>query len=92
MWSQRPGEYLPPCLRTIQTFGGTATLPYEHRPKSFLSTPENPVEPIVEGINPFTVGTWAYDQVFRREEANDEVPEEFADQFSPEEAQRNIGN
>jgi exodeoxyribonuclease V alpha subunit len=84
------GGYLPPCLRTIQTFGGTATLPYQHQPKAFLSTPGNSVSPIDEGINPFTVGTWAYDQVFRREDADDEVPEEFAERYSPQEAQSNI--
>jgi ATP-dependent exoDNAse (exonuclease V) alpha subunit len=84
--------YRPPCLQTVQTFGGTALLPYQHRPKSFLSTPSNPVHSIDEGIKPFTVGTWAYDQVFRREEADDEVPEEFAERFSPEEAQRNISD
>jgi hypothetical protein len=32
-------------------------------------------------IKPFTVGTWAYDQVFHPEEADDEVPEEFAERF-----------
>ena len=83
-------KYRPPCLQTIQTFGGTAPLLYKHQPKSFLSTPGNLVQPIEEDIKPFTVGTWAYDQVFRREEADDEVPEEFADRFPPEDAQRNI--
>ena len=59
---------------------------YQHEPKSFLSTPENPVRAIDDAIKPFTVGTWAYDQVFRREEADDETPVEFADRYSPEEA------
>ncbi len=90
--SLRTDGYRPPCLRTIQTFGGTALIPYQHQPKSFLSTPANPVQSVDESIKPFTVGTWAYDQVFRREEADDEVPEEFADRFSPEEAQRNIAD
>ena len=90
--SLRAGDYRPPCLRTIQTFGGTATLPYQHEPKSFLSTPENPVRAVDDAIKPFTVGTWAYDQVFRREEADDETPAEFADRYSPEEAQRNISD
>ena len=65
---------------------------YQHEPKSFLSTPENPVRAIDDAIKPFTVGTWAYDQVFRREEADDEVPVEFVDRYSPEEAQRNISD
>jgi hypothetical protein len=42
----RPGDYRPPCLQTIQTFGGAAPLPFEHRPKPFLSTPNNPISPI----------------------------------------------
>jgi ATP-dependent exoDNAse (exonuclease V) alpha subunit len=83
-------DYRPPCLQTIQTFGGTAPLFFQHRPKPFLSTSNNPVSAIDEKIRPFTVGTWAYDRVFRQEEADDEVPEEFADRFSPEEAQGNI--
>lgn len=82
--SMRADGYRPPCLRTIQTFGGTAVLPFQHEPKSFLSTPDNPIRSVDEGIKPFTVGTWAYDQVFRREEADDEVPEEFAERYSPE--------
>jgi hypothetical protein len=86
----RANEYRPPCLQTIQTFGGTAPLPFQHRPKPFLSTPNSPVSPIHEEIKPFTVDTWAYDRVFRQEEADDEVPEEFADRFSPEEARGNI--
>jgi ATP-dependent exoDNAse (exonuclease V) alpha subunit len=88
--SMRAGGYRPPCLRTIQTFGGTAVLPFQHEPKSFLSTLEHPIRSVDEGIKPFTVGTWAYDRVFRREEAEDEVPEEFAERYSPEEAQQNI--
>ena len=88
----RENRYRPPCLRTIQTFGGTAPLSYQHEPKSFLSTPANPVESIDENIKPFTVGTWAYDQVFRREEADDEVPEEFAERYSPDEAQAKIAD
>src|SRR5262245_27439128 len=73
--SLRANDYRPPCLQTIQTFGGTTALPYQHRPKPFLSTPSNPVSPIDENVKPFTVGTWAYDRVFRQEDADDEVPE-----------------
>ena len=84
-------DYLPPCLQTIQTFGGTAALPYVNRPKSFLSTPANPIQSIPEDVSPFTVGTWAYDRVFRQDEAEEEeVPEGFEDRYSPEEAQNNI--
>src|SRR5262245_60519467 len=90
--SLRAGEYRPPCLQTIQTFGGTAILPFQHMPKSFLSTPQHRIRAVDDAIRPFTVGTWAYDQVFRRGEADDETPEEFAERFSPEEAQRNIAN
>jgi hypothetical protein len=90
--SLRAEDYRPPCLRTIQTFGGTSLLTFQHEPKSFLSTPASPVQSVDESIKPFTVGTWAYDQVFRRDEADDEVPEEFAERFSPEEAQRNIAD
>ena len=86
----RLDHYRPPCLQTIQTFGGTALLRYQNNPKSFLSTPDNPVQEIDEDIKPFTVGTWAYDQVFRREEADDDVPEEFAERYTPKEAQGNI--
>src|SRR5262249_53774149 len=80
--SLRADEYRPPCLQTIQTFGGTAPLLYQHRPKSFLSTPGNPVQPVDEDIKPFAVGTWPYDQVFRTEGTEDEVPEEFVERFS----------
>jgi ATP-dependent exoDNAse (exonuclease V) alpha subunit len=90
--SLRSGEYRPPCLRTIQTFGGTSLLSYQHEPKAFLSTSANPVRSIDDTIEPCTVGTWAYDQVFRREEAEDEVQAEFVDRYSPEEAQRNIAD
>jgi exodeoxyribonuclease V alpha subunit len=86
----RENEYRPPCLRTIQTFGGTKLLPYRHEPKEFLSTRSNPVRPIEEAIEPFTAGTWAYDRVFRRDDPEEEVPAEFADRFSPQEAQENI--
>ena len=67
----RADGYRPPCLQTIQTFGGTAPLAYKHRPKPFLNTPRNPIQPVDDYIKPFTVGTWPYDQVFRREEADD---------------------
>jgi ATP-dependent exoDNAse (exonuclease V) alpha subunit len=88
--SLRADGYRPPCLQTIQTFGGTAALSFQHRPKAFLSTPSNPVSAIDDKIKPFTVGTWAYDRVFRQQESEDEVPEEFADRFSPAEAKTNI--
>src|SRR5882672_9529779 len=52
----RTDTYRPPCLRTIQTFGGTEKLSYQHEPKSFLSTPEHPIRPIDDVIKPFTVG------------------------------------
>ena len=35
--SIQKGAYLPHCLRTIQTFGGTKSLPWLHTPKNFRS-------------------------------------------------------
>ena len=84
------GGYLPPCLRTIQTFGGTKPLPWLHTPKDFLSTKDSVVSPIPETIPPFTAGTWGYDQVFRRNAPTEEVPEAFEDRYSPAEAKQNI--
>ncbi len=86
----KEGVYLPPCLRTIQTFGGTKDLPWVHTPKEFLSTEEIVVPPIPEPIAPYTAGTWGYDQVFRRNAPTEDVPEEFQDRFSPSEAKQNI--
>ena len=31
-----PETYRPPCLRTIQTFGGTRFIKFEQQPKDFL--------------------------------------------------------
>ena len=84
------GGYVPPCLRTIQTFGGTKSLAWVHTPKEFLSTEESPVSPIPEQIPPFTAGTWGYDQVFRRNTANAVSDEFFEDRYSPAEAKENI--
>lgn len=84
------GSYMPPCLRTIQTFGGAKPLPWLHEPKDFLSIEGAVVSPIPEQIAPFTVGTWGYDQVFRRKAPTDDTPDEFQDRFSPKEARKNI--
>jgi hypothetical protein len=62
------GGYRPPCLRTINTFGGVKALAWKHQPKEFLATDKYTIEPIDEPIKPFTAGTWPYDRVFRREE------------------------
>lgn len=83
-------RYLPPCLRTIQTFGGREKLPFVHAAKEFLHSPGFPIQPVCEDIPPFTTGTWPYDRVFRRTTAAEDVPEEFQDRYSPEEARRNI--
>jgi hypothetical protein len=50
--SIKKGAYLPPCLRTIQTFGGTKNLPWVHTPKDFLSTDDITVSPIPEPKRP----------------------------------------
>ena len=44
--SIKPGDYRPPCLRTINTFGGVRALEWRHQPKEFLSTAEYPIDPI----------------------------------------------
>lgn len=88
--SIKKGCYMPPCLRTIQTFGGTKSLPWLHEPKEFLSTEDAAVSSIPEDIAPFTAGTWGYDQVFRRNAPTDDTPDEFQDRFSPQEARKNI--
>jgi hypothetical protein len=63
------------CLRTINTFGGMNALPWEHLPKEFLSNAEYPIKPVGDIIKPFSAGTWPYDRVFRREEADEDTPE-----------------
>jgi ATP-dependent exoDNAse (exonuclease V) alpha subunit len=82
--------YLPPCLRTIQTFGGTKALNFIHEPKDFLSTSGYRIESVPESVPAFTAGTWPYDRVFRMEGADEEVPEEFEDRYSPKEMKENI--
>jgi len=75
-----PRQYRPPCLRTIQTFGGSKKITFLQEPKDFLSTDEVKVQPVPEPIAPFTAGTWPYDRVFRRAEDLEEgLPEEFVD-------------
>ena len=87
----KPDSYRPPCLRTIQGFGGTRYLKFEQRPKEFLHTKEVEIPPVWEEIAPSTAGTWPYDRVFRRaEEGDDGRPPEFLERYSPEEAVRNI--
>jgi exodeoxyribonuclease V alpha subunit len=87
----KPDSYFPPCLRTIQTFGGTKDLKFVHEPKSFLSTGSIRVQALTEKIPPFTAGTWPYDRVFRRaEEAEEETPEQFIERYSPVEAVENL--
>ena len=88
--SIQKGAYLPPCMRTIQTFGGMKSLPWLHTPKDFLSTKDIVVSSIPEKIPPFTAGTWGYDRVFRRNAPTEDVPDEFQDRYSPAEAKQNI--
>ncbi len=84
-------EYRPPCLRTIQTFGGTAAIPFPHEPKAFLNTKSVKIASIPDQIPPCTAGTWPYDRVFRRaEDAQDGTPEEFVERYAPDEAVDNI--
>jgi ATP-dependent exoDNAse (exonuclease V) alpha subunit len=88
----RPDAYRPPCLRTVQTFGGTRFLPFEHEPKEFLHTKRVRIDPVREDIPPSTAGTWPYDQVFRHaDNAPEGTPDEFLERFSPGEAVRNVG-
>ncbi len=83
--------YRPPCLRTIQTFGGTVEIPFVQEPKSFLNTKRVQIRPISEAISPYTAGTWPYDRVFRRaEDAAEGTPDEFVERFTPDEAVSNI--
>jgi len=82
--------YLPPCLRTVQVFGGHRELPFEHVPKGFLSSSGYPIDPVAEKIPPYSAGTWPYDQVFRANGAGSDVPAEFEHRYAPGEAQRNL--
>ena len=86
-----PETYRPPCLRTIQTFGGTRFIKFEQQPKDFLHTKEVEIPPVREDIPPSAAGTWPYDRVFRHaEEASEGLPPEFQERYSPEEAAQNI--
>ncbi len=84
-------RYRPPCLRTIQTFGGRKPLDFLQEPKEFLNTKKVRITPIPEKIPCCCSGTWPYDQVFRRaEDAPDDTPDEFLERYDPEEAVDNI--
>ena len=84
-------SYRPPCIRTIQAFGGSKSLYFEERPKDFLHTRDVEIEPIRQDIAPDTAGTWPYDRVFRRaEDVADGTPAEFLERYSPAEAAENI--
>jgi len=85
------GAYHPPCLRTIQTFGGRKPLDFLNEPKEFLNTDKVRITPIPEKIPCCCSGTWPYDKVFRRaEDAPDDTPDEFLERYDPEEAINNI--
>jgi exodeoxyribonuclease V alpha subunit len=84
------GEYKPPCVRTIQTFGGTHPLLFTHKPKDFLHTSSVRIPAIDEEVSPCTAGTWPYDRVFRKADAADDTAEEFRERFQPAEAVDNI--
>jgi hypothetical protein len=84
-------EYHPPCLRTIQTFGGRKPLDFLNEPKEFLNTDKVRISPIPESIPCCCSGTWPYDQVFRRaEDAPEDTPDEFKERYGPEDAVNNI--
>jgi len=83
--------YHPPCLRTIQTFGGRKPLDFLNEPKEFLNTDNVRITPIPEKIPCHCSGTWPYDKVFRRaEDAPADTPDEFLERFDPGEATANI--
>lgn len=83
--------YHPPCLRTIQTFGGRKPLDFLNEPKDFLNTDRVRITPIPEKIPCYCSGTWPYDKVFRRaEDTPYDTPEEFLERFNPDEAVINI--
>jgi ATP-dependent exoDNAse (exonuclease V) alpha subunit len=84
------GGYRPPCLLTIQTFGGPKRLPFVHEPKAFLENERFPVAPVEEPVDPYTAGTWPFDRVYRREEAQAGTPDVFVDRYSPDEAVQHI--
>lgn len=85
------GGYHPPCLRTIQTFGGRKPLNFLNEPKEFLNTEKVRITPIPEKISCCCSGTWPYDMVFRRaEDAQEDTPDEFLERYNPEEAVTNI--
>jgi exodeoxyribonuclease V alpha subunit len=84
------GAYRPPCLRTIQTFGGRKPLDFVNEPKEFLSTDKVRITPIPEKIACCCSGTWPYDKVFRREDAPYDTPDVFAERYDPKEAANNI--
>lgn len=87
----KEGTYTPPCVRTIQTFGGTHPLPFTHEPKEFLHTRSVRIPAIAEEVPPCTAGTWPYDRVFRRaEEAAEGTAAEFLERFPPAEAAQKI--
>lgn len=87
----KDNEYHPPCLRTIQTFGGRKPLDFLNEPKDFLSTEKVRITPIPEKIPCCCSGTWPYDKVFRRaEDAPEDTPDEFLERYDPEEAVNNI--
>lgn len=84
-------NYRPPCLRTIQTFGGRKSLNFLNEPKEFLNTGKVRITPIPEKIPCYCSGTWPYDKVFRRaEDAPDDTPKEFVERYDPGEAVANI--
>lgn len=83
--------YHPPCLRTIQTFGGRKPLEFLNEPKDFLHTEKVRITPIPQKVPCCCSGTWPYDQVFRRaEDAPEDTPDEFVERFGPDEAVSNI--
>lgn len=48
-------DYHPPCLRTIQTFGGRKELDFLNEPKDFLNTDEFSIAPITAIIRHVTL-------------------------------------
>lgn len=83
--------YHPPCLRTIQTFGGRRSLEFLNEPKEFLNTYKVRITPIPDRIPCCCSGTWPYDKVFRRaKDAPEDTRDEFIERYDPEEAVNNI--
>ena len=84
-------DYHPPCLRTIQTFGGRKALDFLNEPKDFLNTDAVRITLICEQIPCCSSGTWPYDKVFRHaDDAPEGTPDEFIERFNPDEAVSNI--